>query len=500
MKLFGQLFRPPEIQKLEARKDTKGLIDALASDDDERRRQAVDALRRLKAGEAAEPLIQLFETSSDRELRKSALAALCDIGDARAARTFVQVLAGGDRELRPLAVAAFKAMREAAAVRHLLAALEETAGRGGDVEIRDALVFQGDIAIEGLAKLLDHPRGWVRTRAQEGLRALPGEKAREALAAALATNLGSESKPTRARAVSLLVTAVGCGYRPDANVAKLLCRAICDPEVMKVEDADKPGVPLNAYHQALKALAAAGNEGIAALGEMRKDPGLDPEARRRVLWALADSEQDGAVAALVAALADADPEIRGEAAAHVLKKQPTPAVLEAVTRLAAEDRDGSVRKAAKALLRGFWADPDLMARALLTAAGAGDAIDFAPFLANAPQLERYQRKQFWLQAAEGLQKENRHLASLQCYLELVSIDPVESIENPAWNPIKGAWGKWLTSENPAIATTFERLKAANYPRRRRADDSPESAQSFIEALRGIVGRPGAAPRPDIQVL
>jgi HEAT repeat protein len=499
MKLFGQLFRPPEIQQLEARRNTKGLIEALASNDEQRRRQAVDALGRLKAPEAVDPLLGLFDAAADREMRKSILSALCGLGDARAARVFVDALASGDRELRPQAVAAFKTMRDPAATPLLLAALEETAGRAEDAAICDALANQGEDAVEGLAGLLDHPRGSVRARAQQVLRLLSSEKAGEALIGTLVRNLASESGHTRARAVSVLVTAVGSGYKPDGRVAKLLCRAICDPEVMKVEDEDKRGFPLNAYHQALKALAAAGEDGIAALSEMRQDASLDLESRRRVLWALADSEQEGAAQALTSALDDPDPEIRSEAAGHLLKKQPTSAVLEAVDRLRKNDRDAEVRQTAKKLLQAFWADPDLMARALLAGAGPEGPIDFKPFLANAAQLDPYQRKLFWGQAAEGLQKRMRHLASLQCYLELVGVDPVGSIGNAAWNSIKGAWGTWLASEACEIVQTFERLKAANYPRRRRPDDCAESAESLVDALRGIIGRPGEAPRPDLRI-
>jgi len=83
MPLFG-LFGPPNVEKLKAKSDVKGLIKALGYEKDSRvRRDAAGALGKIGDARAVEPLIAALK-DEDKDVRTAAARVLGQIRDARA--------------------------------------------------------------------------------------------------------------------------------------------------------------------------------------------------------------------------------------------------------------------------------------------------------------------------------------------------------------------------------------------------------------------------------
>jgi hypothetical protein len=121
----------------------------------------------------------------------------------------------------------------------------------------------------------------------------------------------------------------------------------------------------------------------------------------------------------------------------------------------------------------------------------------------------HQRQKAWIDAADDFRKViGNNTLALQCYVELVSVDPLEGIENIAWSWIREALGggqphdrndaTWIRVDHPMCKQLVTLL--AGLPRQRRADDSAERMQAVISSVREITGRPGEAPPEPTVVL
>src|SRR5450759_2332909 len=86
------LFGPPNVEKLKAKRDVKGLIKALGYQKDPAvRRAAAEALGQIGDARAVEPLIAALKDES-WGVRRAAAEALGQIGDARAAEPLIAAL------------------------------------------------------------------------------------------------------------------------------------------------------------------------------------------------------------------------------------------------------------------------------------------------------------------------------------------------------------------------------------------------------------------------
>ena len=104
MSLFGS----PDVEKLKAKGDVKGLIKALSYKKDQTVRQsAAEALGEMGAMRAVEPLLAALK--DDESIRLSAIKALGQIGDTRAVETLVTARASKDEKI---AKAGLEALRQ----------------------------------------------------------------------------------------------------------------------------------------------------------------------------------------------------------------------------------------------------------------------------------------------------------------------------------------------------------------------------------------------------
>ena len=87
--LFPDLFGPPDVVKMEAKRDVQGLIKALVYQKDYGiRKAAAEALGKSSSVHAVEPLIGALKDKNHR-VRQAAAWALRDIGDARAVKPLI---------------------------------------------------------------------------------------------------------------------------------------------------------------------------------------------------------------------------------------------------------------------------------------------------------------------------------------------------------------------------------------------------------------------------
>jgi HEAT repeat protein len=161
------LFGPPDVAKLQAKRDARGLIKALAYPKDAAvRRAAAVALGGMKAAEALEALIDALHDSA-ADVRGNAACALGLIGDLRAVEPLVAVLKTGEGHMRWMAAASLGQIGDARAVEPLVAALKD---KDADRAAAAALGQIGNArAVEQLVATLKADKWYVRKAAAEAL-------------------------------------------------------------------------------------------------------------------------------------------------------------------------------------------------------------------------------------------------------------------------------------------------------------------------------------------
>lgn len=93
------LFGPPDVEKMKAKRDVKGLIKALGYEKNAIRKSAAEVVGEIRDASAVVPLIATLE-DKDWEIRHSAAEALGKIGDARAVDPLITALKDKDEYVR----------------------------------------------------------------------------------------------------------------------------------------------------------------------------------------------------------------------------------------------------------------------------------------------------------------------------------------------------------------------------------------------------------------
>jgi len=115
------IFRDPDIEKLQSKRDVKGLIKALK--DEHVRWRAIDALKEI--GEpAVESLTHVLE-SGDKDLRREATRALGMIGTSNAVESLIQALKDENWHVRGEAAKALEEIGDVRVIEHLTQALND---------------------------------------------------------------------------------------------------------------------------------------------------------------------------------------------------------------------------------------------------------------------------------------------------------------------------------------------------------------------------------------
>lgn len=162
-----QLFGPPDVTKLEAKKDLKGLIKALGYEKDwVTRKKAAKALGQIGDIQAAEALIAALE---DRFICVEAATALGKIGDIRAVESLIPILKDMDPYARIAAADALGKLKDDRAVDPLITGLMDP-----EITVRKAFINALGLigeprAAEALKVLLKDESEYVRPVAANAL-------------------------------------------------------------------------------------------------------------------------------------------------------------------------------------------------------------------------------------------------------------------------------------------------------------------------------------------
>ena len=307
------LFGPPNVEKLKAKGDVKGLIKAVDYKKDAAIRQAAaEVLGQIGGEQAVEPLIAALK-DADKDVRQGATRALGRIGRARAVEPLMATLKDKSSNVQKAAQEAlveigivqikvwssgftkYEDKRKewvemlvnigAPAVEPLVAALQ---GRNWNEReaVQEALVKIGNFAVEPLVVALKNEDQGVRSGAAEVLGKIGDARAVEPLV----TALKDEDQRVRSRAAEAL------GEIGDARAMEPLAVVLKD---------EHQGV----RREAVEALGKIGDaRAVEPLAVALTDE--DREVRFYAAKALAASEDARAVEPLVAALSDESRHVR----------------------------------------------------------------------------------------------------------------------------------------------------------------------------------------------
>ena len=140
----------PNVEKMEAKREVKGLIKALKHKNRGVREKAAEALGRIGDERAVEPLIQALN-DENRDVRRKAAYALGKIGDKRAVEPLIRALKDEDWWFREYVIEALGEIKDARAVEPLVQALkvaESTRERKYIVEALDKLGWKPKDSME----------------------------------------------------------------------------------------------------------------------------------------------------------------------------------------------------------------------------------------------------------------------------------------------------------------------------------------------------------------
>ncbi len=168
--------------KLETKKDVEGLSEALKHKDDDIRRDAAEALRKIGDPKAVDPLTHALKDENGN-VRQIAAYALGEIGDEKAVKPLTQALQDEDEFVRSAAVWALGDIGGAEAVEPLLQAMKDTV-RSVRRQVAEALEKIKDArAVEPLIQTMKNKYEYedVRCAAAEALGEIGDEKATEPL-------------------------------------------------------------------------------------------------------------------------------------------------------------------------------------------------------------------------------------------------------------------------------------------------------------------------------
>ena len=211
------LFGPPNVNKLKAKGDIKGLIKALGYKRDQTVRQAAaEALGEIHDTQAVKPLVVALK-DSDEMVRTSVAHALGEIASPQALDALIGVLEDAETRPRQTAVEALGKIRDTRAVEPLIAALMTSDKAVLDTAI-DALGKIGPPAVESILVALKNPD--LCKPLFMALGEIGDRRAVEPLLAAIDDDDASIRK--------VAVTALG--KTGDYRVAKPLVPALWDPD------------------------------------------------------------------------------------------------------------------------------------------------------------------------------------------------------------------------------------------------------------------------------
>ena len=180
------IFGPPNIEKLKAVKNFKGLIGALKHKDSSVRKEAIEALADI-GKPAVEPLIGALE-GKDYEIQHGAAEALGRIGDERAIEPLIKAFKDGMSLVRSKAVGALSKFRDTRAVETIIKALKDNYS---DVQINAAYALaalKDTMAVEPLIENLKERDREVRKAAAYALGEIGDSRAVEPLIEAIKAN------------------------------------------------------------------------------------------------------------------------------------------------------------------------------------------------------------------------------------------------------------------------------------------------------------------------
>ena len=309
----------------------------LATSDDEMkiRLQAVVVLGR-SGDRGAEPFLRAATTDEQPAVRGAAAIALGHLEDPSAVEAIAPLADDEEAVVREVALRALSELSTAAApasIPYLVSARQRLGRHAREAIVLALAGLDYPAARSGLAEALGDDDGLVRAAAEHALLSGPPLPASLALRGAL----DSQNYRVRAAAADLLgrLTEID-----DSAFARLTVALVDDSEVPEVQTAARAAIAARRERLDAPALAATASGA---------DAKADRYARARAATLLSVLADDRAYAALVKALSDDEPLVRG-AAASALASMGDARAVGPLSRLERSEPDARVKRIARSAL------------------------------------------------------------------------------------------------------------------------------------------------------
>ena len=158
----------PNIEKLAAKKNVKGLIKALKYDDKDIRLSAIEALGKIRDSSAIEPLIQMLGQHQGHKIYRNAVLALANMGEP-AFKALLNALKDNDFSIRMNAAEALGLMRDRRAVEPLIHALKDTVESVRGEAVTALGGIGSESAVKAIMPMLGDKKEHVRRMAYDAL-------------------------------------------------------------------------------------------------------------------------------------------------------------------------------------------------------------------------------------------------------------------------------------------------------------------------------------------
>lgn len=453
-----RLFKP-NVDKMLAKRDVKGLIETLAYPGSKIRNAARDALTKIGIP-AVDPLLTALN-HQNAWVRVHAADALGDIGDRRAVEPLINLMEDEEALVRFNTANVLGQLCDPRAIQVLIPALTDKAAEVRTLAARALGNINDPQAVVPLIAALKDSDAEVREQAVEALGKIGGPAAEQALNNLERMKQKEQERGSLAEESPLPEVASLREVEIEAEEANAEIRSLIQKLSLKPRD------QLELMHpekmQSMSEISKLEQNAVKPLLEALD--GVDMEARATIVSLLGQLKDKRAVLPIAKQLQHSSPMVRFEAVV-ALGKYPAQEIqkaqVEELLKQASNDADIDVRNKAKEILSRLgiqvsdspwftgantW---EQLVKAFIRLELSKPSSDYQGFTQRIQNFSAAERHGAWIRVAQEVESKTD---TIRCYLEALHNDPDPG--SVAWGWLNGQYDKSINALPPGSSKTLE---------------------------------------------